>query len=237
MRICHPHQGFGKKGVVRRFRAEGCWQTNPMRLTYAVAIGYKDSGRNKPNQVILRVIYRLPRKLARVLINMNANDPLRIRSLRVLRCFLSLEEQTGESCRPKVPSSGRDACAKQRRQEARTRTRYRGAVPESKQFKHHVIDSKGDSLERRSKRSDISACGLGLAYAWRPFTYCCGLGLTTVRKKAATRFGVRQLAAALITRACSRPHSGSRHRSLYGQRAGRRKRQQAAALQTPAATE
>ena len=67
--------GTEGKEILRRGYAG---ETNPMGLTYAVAIRYKGPGPNEPNPVNLHVICRLPRKSARFRENLNAHDLSRI---------------------------------------------------------------------------------------------------------------------------------------------------------------
>jgi hypothetical protein len=114
-----------------------------MRLTCAVAIRYKLLGRSEPKPIILRAVYRLQRKFALFLANLNANDPLRIRSLRILRCSLpSSINRLAKSRSPKV-RGGRGA--KQRGQDARSTTMDQHVPLEGRSdtgftiLTHHVV--------------------------------------------------------------------------------------------------
>ncbi len=71
MPICdRPIKVFGE-GAGRRFSVEDAAETNPMGLSQAVAIRYKNSGQSKPNPAIFLAINGLQRKSASFSENMN----------------------------------------------------------------------------------------------------------------------------------------------------------------------
>ena len=73
---------LGNKDV-GRFAPRGAAKTNPIDLSWAVAIRYKNFG-HKPKSVIFLAIYQLQRKSARFSENTNANVPSRDSALTSL---------------------------------------------------------------------------------------------------------------------------------------------------------
>ena len=143
MRKYHPHQGFRRRGEVGDFASRAAGEANPRGLTHAVAIRYKDSGPSEHKPVIFRGIYRLQRKFALFLANLNANDTLRIRSLRILRCSLPSSINRLAKNRSPMVRGGRGA--KQRGQDARSTTMDQHVPLEGRSdtgftvLTHHVV--------------------------------------------------------------------------------------------------
>ncbi len=96
---------FWEKG--RYSAARDACETNPMDLSYALTIRYKNSGQSKPNAVNFCMFYWLQRKSARFSENMNAHDPRPIKD-SILRFFDAAPQPSitvGEHRSPGSPGS------------------------------------------------------------------------------------------------------------------------------------